>query len=190
MPLSGLAVAEIGAGGVLLWSGISGTTVAATLSALLRGKTPQPPPTVTAANFNDIPGTQDSTATVTPSASQDAFIAALLHGLGAPDTPANRASLAAWMAREEPSADWAHWNNPFNTTLDAPGASSQNSVGVKAYPSLSAGLQATIDTLDSGAYNAIILALRSGNGLIGNSSPQVADELATWSGGGYTSVGG
>lgn len=41
MPLSGIAVAEIGIGGILLWSGVKGYTLADTFTDLAQGKTPQ-----------------------------------------------------------------------------------------------------------------------------------------------------
>lgn len=191
--ISGFYVAVTAVGGVLVWSGWQNTSLTATFRSLLSGKLPAPGTggvTVTAANFNSIAGTENSSATVAPSASQTQWNTALLAGLGAPATAANLQSLAQWQAHEEPSSDWSHWNNPMNTTLTEPGSTSQNSVGVQQFTSLSQGLQATIDTLDSGAYNAIILALRSGQGLPGVGPPnsQASAELSTWSGGGYSSV--
>src|SRR5262249_18929685 len=102
----------------------------------------------------------------------------------APSTPANVASLADWMAHEEPPSDWSHWNNPMNTTQDEPGAQSQNSVGVKSYPTLAEGLQATIATLNNGLYPDILLQLRAGRGLRSGASTG----LLRWPGGAYSSV--
>jgi hypothetical protein len=199
--VSGLYVGVTAAGAVLVWSGWKGATLAATLKSLLAGNLNAAATEgvvdvsaaalgVTAANFNSIPGTENSSATVAASASQDQWNTALLAGLNAPATSANLESLAQWQAHEEPTSDWDHWNNPMNTTLTEPGSSSQNSVGVQEFTSLSQGLQATIDTLDSGAYSAIILALRSGQGLpdVGPPNSQASADLSTWSGGGYSSV--
>lgn len=85
------------------------------------------------------------------------FFGQVLSGVGAPDTPENRRALQAWQQAEGGSAD-----NPFNTTQDAPGAVSFNSVGVKRYPDMATGVQATIRTLLNGRYGNIISALKSG----------------------------
>lgn len=87
------------------------------------------------------------------------FMAAILAGIGAPNTEANRRALAAWAQAEGGSARW----NPFNTTQTAPGATSYNSIGVRNYPSLQAGIHATIQTLKNGYYTGILGALRHGH---------------------------
>lgn len=68
----------------------------------------------------------------------------------------------AWMR-----AEGGHWHNnatynPLNTTQRMSGASSMNSVGVKAYTSWDQGLQATVITLQNGYYGNILSALQSG----------------------------
>lgn len=90
--------------------------------------------------------------------SKNGFAEALLRKIGAPVTPENLKFLDAWQKAEGGSAD-----NPFNTTQDAPGATRFNSVGVKRYPSVEVGLDATVKTLTNGRYGPILAALRQGN---------------------------
>lgn len=61
----------------------------------------------------------------------------------------------AWQKAEGGSAD-----NPFNTTQDAPGAVNFNRIGVKRYPSVDEGVEATAKTLLNGKYNSILNALK------------------------------
>jgi len=88
---------------------------------------------------------------------------ALLAALGAPGTTENLIALTAWEMAE--GGHWyntAHYN-PLNTTMPAPGATSMNSVGVKAYVSWKQGFAATIATLRNGRYGAILAALARGD---------------------------
>jgi len=71
----------------------------------------------------------------------------LLQQLGAPTCQNNLTAIVAWQAAEFTQAGW----NPLATTYDLPGATAFNSVGVRDYASLADGLQATADTLRSGA---------------------------------------
>ena len=87
----------------------------------------------------------------------------LLQLLAMPLTSDNIAALVAWEM-----AEGGHWHNtahynPLNTTQPMPGATSMNSVGVKAYTSWSQGFEATIITLRNGRYGAILDALRAGD---------------------------
>lgn len=66
--------------------------------------------------------------------------------------------------------------NPLNTTQNFPGATSMNSVGVKAYPSEDAGVEATAQTLENGYYPNLLAGLKSG----GIDAARVAPEIATW----------
>jgi len=112
-----------------------------------------------------------------------AWAQALLRALGAPLTSANVSSLTAWFRMEGGGGA----NNPLNTTLGGAGATgSINSVGVKSFSSPAYGIAATVRTLEQSNFSGILAALRSGRGLIGNSS--VGGELSSWSGGGYSSV--
>ncbi len=88
---------------------------------------------------------------------------ALLVALDMPVTTANLAAIIAWEM-----AEGGHWYNsahcnPLNTTWRMPGATSMNSVGVKAYLSWSQGLAATVNTLHNGLYEGILAALRDGS---------------------------
>src|SRR4051812_28469417 len=77
---------------------------------------------------------------------------ALLERLGFEATDANVRAIVSWE-----QAEGGHWQNtatynPLNTTQDAAGATSMNSVGVKAYTSWDQGLDATAQTLRNGYY--------------------------------------
>jgi hypothetical protein len=65
----------------------------------------------------------------------------------------------AWQTAEGTTASW----NPLATTQDMPGATLFNSVGVKNYPSLASGVQATILTLQgtSHGYEQIVADLQA-----------------------------
>jgi peptidoglycan hydrolase CwlO-like protein len=98
---------------------------------------------------------------------------ALLKSLGAPQTTQNLAAIVAWEL-----AEGGHWNNvahynPLNTTWSMPGATSMNSVGVKAYVSWEQGFKATLNTLHNGLYGGILRALRAGD-----DAQAVADAVA------------
>jgi len=88
---------------------------------------------------------------------------ALLKTLAMPVTTDDLAAIIAWEL-----AEGGHWYNsarynPLNTTWRMPGATSMNSVGVKAYLSWGQGLAATVNTLHNGLYEGILAALRTGN---------------------------
>lgn len=87
-----------------------------------------------------------------------------LTGIGAPVNDTNLATLWNWTAAEKPHPTGAaatQWNNPLNTTQPASGASSVNSVGVKSYPDIGTGVNATVQTLLNGHYPNIISNLRA-----------------------------
>lgn len=85
---------------------------------------------------------------------------AVLKGIGAPVTENNLALLRAWQLAEGGGTMNAANFNPLNTTQDAQGASSINSVGVKSYRNARQGIQATIKTLLNGYYEPIVGNLR------------------------------
>ncbi len=98
---------------------------------------------------------------------------AVLAALEMPQTTDNMAAIIAWEMAE--GGHWynsAHYN-PLNTTWRMPGATSMNSVGVKAYLSWAQGLAATVNTFHNGLYEGILAALRAGN-----DSQAVADAVA------------
>ena len=109
------------------------------------------------------------------------FINGVLNGLGAPTTADNEAFLDAQAQAENTTAA----NNPLATTQPYNGATNFNYKGVKNYPSLAAGIKATVDTLNpppgsvdyypgirndliSGQYTALQIAQRN------------SKELDTW----------
>lgn len=191
-----LAFAELLAGGILIDAGIKGASIAdvvkgsATAQPLDLGGTDQGASSAGAnsagqdtapAGANSPAALAEGTALTGANATQ--WAQQILVGLGAPATEANLNSLLAWFAHEGGGGA----NNPLNTTLNAAGATgSINSAGVKSFSTPSAGIAATVQTLEGG-YSAIVAALKAGTGL-SNAGPGVSSELSTWSGGGYSSL--
>jgi peptidoglycan hydrolase CwlO-like protein len=110
---------------------------------------------------------------------------ALLEQLGMPLTSSNVAAVTAWEL-----AEGGHWHNtahynPLDTTMPEPGATSMNSVGVKAYVSWAQGFTATIATLRNGYYGQILAALRAGD-----NAYAVADAVAAspWGTGNFSGL--
>jgi len=91
---------------------------------------------------------------------RDEFAVQLLERLGKPVTQQNVDVIWEWTMAED-SGDGARMrNNPLNTTQNtAAVVGSINSVGVKAYATWEDGLQATVETLTNGHYDAILAAL-------------------------------
>lgn len=75
------------------------------------------------------------------------FARRFLHGISAPVTDRTLAAMMAWMQAEGDAGRY----NPLNTTLDEPGATVFNWVGVKNYVDWKQGVRATVKTLDFGA---------------------------------------
>jgi hypothetical protein len=113
----------------------------------------------------------------------DAFDTAVLQGLGAPVNANTLAALRTW-ARYEDGASLSGngaiaRNNPLNTETPAPGA--WDAVGaVKGSPTLTTGVQATLNTLTNGRYGAIVAALQKGTPLSGWDNPSIVAEINTW----------
>lgn len=116
----------------------------------------------------------------------------ILGGLNAPATANNIGKLDAWNRCEGNAAGLSGLpiNNPFNTTLVYGGGTTVNSAGVKAYPSWSVGLQATLITLQSVSYRGIVTNLQQdgagaqfanavGNSPWGTSGSCIASVLGT-----------
>ena len=188
--LNGYAIGAVSIGAIMVYAGITGRSVLTTIQAIIQGKAPKtaakdqpivstPPDTTTSG------ASSGSTFSATPpsSAGKAAWIKSFLSALGAPQTAANVNSVSSWISHETPWPPVAA-NNPLNTTYSLGGATNYNSVGVKNYPDAATGLNATIATLQSGAYSDIVSLLRSGQGLCGHS----LSGLSTWSGGGYSQV--
>lgn len=106
-----------------------------------------------------------------------------LNAIGAPTNQNNLNTLFKWSVKESGQAVM-RWNNPLNTTQNAAGAVSQNSVGVKSYPDIGTGVRATAQTLTNGRYPNIVNALRQGIPASSwGSNPAIASELQTWGSG-------
>src|SRR5215472_104969 len=199
--ISGIGIAAVFAGGILVWSGVKGTAVSGVFRDLISGKDPSKlaqtnpvtaggilGPLVSALNpvnlLSSPTGGTGASPTVIGTGQGQAFARSLLATIGAPQTAANIQSIMGWIAREGGGGA----NNPLNTTLPMPGSSNFNELGggqgVQNYPSVSVGIAANAKTLLGGNYREIVAALRSGQGLCGRSW----SELSTWSGGGYSSV--
>jgi len=104
------------------------------------------------------------------------WISTYLRAVGAPNTKRNRDFLASWQRWEGGHTNNnARWNY-LNTTQNAPGARSINSVGVKAYRSLNEGARAFAATLANGRYAGLLQGLRQGDP---RSRASVAG-LSTW----------
>lgn len=188
-----LAFAELIAGGIFLTAGITNTSIGDTLKgdatltlAPFDGSSSSGSTSAGGASGGgsvSVPNTYANTkgqGGVTP----PSFAKSLLDAIGAPLTAANIKSIVDWEAMEGGNWHNTAYYNPLNTTMNEPGASSMNSVGVKAYSSWQEGLQATVATLEGSGYSDIIAALKSGGGLGGKS----LHGLYEWSGGGYSSV--
>lgn len=78
---------------------------------------------------------------------REQFARELLRELRLEPTKRRLWALLAWMQAEGGNARF----NPLNTTLEMPGATNYNSVGVKEYVDLRQGVIATAKTLNDGA---------------------------------------
>lgn len=185
--VSGLAVAYTALGGLLIYSGVKGTSLTATLTALSKGKldsSPEPSATANAAAIAAVSGTGAEPGVSLPSSvPEQTWVADFLQALGAPATQANVASVTDWIAHEGPYGTQAQ-NNPLNTTLAATGSTSFDGLAVQNYPSPTEGLNATVATVENGGYPHILMQLKAGSGLQAGAEA----DLLEWSGGGYSSV--
>jgi len=90
-----------------------------------------------------------------------AWANAFLSYIGAPTCSDNLVVLVTWQVSEYTEARW----NPLATTIDMPGATMFNSVGVKNYADLEQGLEATKMTLVNGAetygYGPVLQGLKN-----------------------------
>lgn len=187
--VNGVALASIGAGAIFLYAGVKGYSIPAALQNVIRGQAPGAGQassalvTATSPSSSALSPNQTSSAgVVASSASRSQWATALLAVGNWPQTKANTESVEAWENREGGGGR----NNPLNTTLVYGGSTplAGNSAGVQNYPSIQTGLEATVATLNGGAYSDLVMALSSGQGLCGRSWAG----LSTWSGGGYSSV--
>lgn len=86
----------------------------------------------------------------------------LLDSIGAPGSPLNIDAMQ-WWADSEGMPGWA--NNWLATTIDGYGGRPYNSAGVKAYPTVAEGVNATAATLRFGAYVNVVHWFRVGTSL-------------------------
>jgi hypothetical protein len=121
-----------------------------------------------------------------------AWARAALAALGAPETTANVQTMVDWFANEGTPHDF---NNPLNLQTPYGGSTVSTadgdppSVGIQAYPSPADFVAAFPIEMNKGSYPAIVAALKAGTGLEGSAAtPQIAAELAVYSGGGYNSI--
>lgn len=70
-----------------------------------------------------------------------------LRKIGAPESKRNLLVVISWAQAEGGTALW----NPLNSTKYVPGSTVYNWANVRNYPSYSAGMQATVETLNYGA---------------------------------------
>jgi hypothetical protein len=203
--VSGIGIAAVFAGGILVWSGVKGYSVSGVFRDLISGKQPsnlqQTTPVHSSGLFGGLvtsllsaqggSGSPGSATMIGQSSgsgwsSQDrmTFAKSLLATINAPQTQANINSILGWINHEGGGGK----NNPLNTTLPMSGSTNFNDLGggqgVQNYPSLAIGVLANARTLMGGNYSEIVSALRSGQGLCGRSFAG----LSTWSGGGYSQV--
>lgn len=93
----------------------------------------------------------------------DDFFKEILECVGAPITKDNMLFFYAWRQAEGGEAT----NNPFNTTKNIDGATpyKTNPAGVKNYPTIQDGINATCETLKLSYYNDIVDGLKNDVGL-------------------------
>jgi hypothetical protein len=189
MPLKPSYLALLGAGAVVGYSGIRGKGIGSAFRSVLQGQSPKD-----ALAAYTISGTSSAGSTgfsggiggqvfSTASGNEASYFTAMLKDIGAPATQANLNTMYTWAKQEEPSFPPPNAWNPLNIKNYITGTFQQ-------WVSPSAGAAGTGAFLEENQYPAIVAALRSGQGLIGNQNPQVASELSAWSGGGYSSIGG
>jgi hypothetical protein len=188
MAISGLSVAYATAGGLIMWSGVKGDTIAQTVKSVLSGSVPatgtQTIGSPSVGLSSSAPATTASSSGNGESVSESAWISAFLSALGAPATSANTASMTDWISQEGTFGSGAT-NNPLNTTEPGFGSTSVfNSDNVRNYPTEQDGISATVATLNNGDYPDILSLLHSGAGLKSGASAG----LSKWSKGAYTSV--
>jgi len=109
-------------------------------------------------------------------ANLDDFLVALCQRMGWEPTTW-RLNVLREMARQEGNVDHlAEMWNPLSTTMPAGGAKDWNSVGVKIYPDMATGVEATALTLEQEGYYPGLLATMEAQ------SPQsgVEQGLKTW----------
>ena len=157
---------------------------------------PQPTPTFSPTSSHTVQAPMTTLAQLpintelTGSAAQ-AWADQALSALGAPADSANVQTMVDWFANEGiPHA----LNNPLNLQTPEGGSTvstdsgADPSAGIQAYPSPADFVAAFPAEMNNGSYPAIVAALKSGQGLEGNTSGEIQNELNIYSGGGYDSI--
>jgi len=195
MPVKGGYLFLAGIGGLAVYASVKGKSFLSAFRDVLSGQSPKDALSAnliasgssstgpgSVSNSNSIGGALFAGA----SASEKSFFSAMLTDLGAPVTTANLNTMYAWAKQEEPgfppqNVGGFAWN-PLNIKDPVTGNFQQ-------WNSPTAGASGTAAFMLENNYSAIVSALRSGQGLIGNTNPVVAQELSAWSDGGYSSIG-
>jgi hypothetical protein len=185
MPVKGGYLFLAGVGGLAVYASVKGKSFLSAFRDVLSGQSPKDAASANLiANTPNVSNSQGIAGALFTSAnaSEKSYFSALLTDLGAPVTTANLNSMYTWAKQEEPSFPPPNAWNPLNVKNPATG-------GFWQWSSPSSGASGTASFMLENNYSAIVSALRSGQGLIGNTSPVVAQELSSWSGGGYSSIG-
>jgi hypothetical protein len=125
---------------------------------------------------------------------EEAWSEAILNALGAPLTSANIVSIGYWMQNEAgtpASGGIVGANNPINVSQPCCGGVPIQSDGdgvtfLQSYPTVADGVEAIAEYLNRGNYTQILADLKSGIGLMTDSS--LASEISLYSGGGYSTI--
>jgi hypothetical protein len=125
---------------------------------------------------------------------QKAWSEAILNALGAPLTTANILSMGYWMQNEAgtpASGGIVGANNPINVSQPCCGGVPIQSDGdgvtfLQSYPTVADGVEAIAEYLNRGNYTQILAALKSGAGLMNNSS--LDSEISLFAGGHYDTI--
>jgi hypothetical protein len=184
MPLKPSYLFLAGAGAIVAYSGFKGKNVGSALRDIISGQSPTAALSANTIKGGSVPGLGIGGGPGVQSqagASERSYFAAFLRDLGAPVNSANLSTMYTWAKHEEPSFPPPNAWNPLNIKNPASGQFWQ-------WGSPTQGAQGTANFMLQNNYSAIVRALRSGRGLIGNGDPQVASELSAWSGGGYSSL--
>jgi hypothetical protein len=183
MPVKGGYLFMAGVGGLALYASLKGKSFLSAFRDVLSGQSPKDAisanliaNTPTVSNSQGISGALFTGA----NASEKSYFSAMLKDLGAPATTANLQTMYTWANQEEPNFPPPNAWNPLNIKGPA---------GFQQWSSPAAGASGTAAFMLENNYSAIVSALRSGQGLIGNTNPAVSQELSSWSGGGYSSIG-
>jgi len=158
---------------------------------------PAPPAAASTSPSGALRGTAGDATSVSPVSptDRDAYYGAVLTNLNVPNSPNNRALLAAWATQEGGAGGSKALYNPLNNTRNADGATAftfsynektgEYSSFVKNYTSQEQGVQATVATLSQSNFTAIVTAMKSGTLTPAQiiEQPGVKAAFSTWAGG-------